>query len=52
MNGDHHYLLEAEVRHRTTERLARVTEPRSRSRSSRRHQLATSLRRFADRLDD
>ncbi|NHC22015.1 hypothetical protein G6553_02350 [Nocardioides sp. IC4_145] len=49
MNGDHHYLLEAEVRHRTTERLARVTEPRSRS--SRRHQLATSLRRFADRLD-
>jgi hypothetical protein len=49
VNGDHHYLVPAELRHRTIERTARVTEPRGRP--WRRHQLAEGLRRFADRLD-
>ncbi|MDN4173397.1 hypothetical protein QWY28_10620 [Nocardioides sp. SOB77] len=47
--NEQHALIEREAHHQITERVARASTPKVRS--SRRHQVARGLRRFADRLD-
>ncbi len=45
------HTLESQARHQIRERVSRASEPHLRS-ATRRHLLASRLRRFADRLDD
>lgn len=50
MSSSFHAYTEAEVRSRDTERAARAPHPAV-PRPRRRHQLAESIRRFADAID-